>query len=117
MTLVINTKAQMGDKPVVVVIGASNPIVLSEIEPYSDAILISFGVQHQAILDLISGKAEPSGLLPIQFPASMKTVEEQAEDKPRDMECYKDADGNTYDFAFGLNWSGVINDARVAKYK
>jgi beta-glucosidase len=27
-----------------------------------------------------------------------------------------DADGNTYDFAFGLNWQGVINDARVAKY-
>ena len=27
-----------------------------------------------------------------------------------------DADGNTYDFAFGLNWSGVINDERVQKY-
>ena len=27
-----------------------------------------------------------------------------------------DADGNTYDFTFGLNWSGVIDDERVAKY-
>ena len=27
-----------------------------------------------------------------------------------------DADGNAYDFAFGLNWSGVINDERVQKY-
>jgi beta-glucosidase len=25
--------------------------------------------------------------------------------------------GNSYDFAFGLDWSGVINDARVMKYK
>ena len=25
-------------------------------------------------------------------------------------------EGNTYDFAFGLNWSGVINDERVATY-
>ncbi len=33
------------------------------------------------------------------------------------MECYVDADGNTYDFAFGMNWSGVIDDERVAEYK
>ena len=75
------------------------------------------GVQNQAVLDLVSGKFEPSGLLPMQMPANMKTVEEQFEDVPRDMECLVDADGNKYDFAFGLNWSGVINDARVAKYK
>ena len=29
----------------------------------------------------------------------------------------KDADGNIYDFAFGMNWSGVINDERVKKYR
>ena len=46
----------------------------------------------------------------------METVEMQYEDVPRDMECYVDSDGNVYDFAFGLNWSGVINDERVAKY-
>ena len=33
------------------------------------------------------------------------------------MECYVDANGNTYDFAFGLNWSGVINDERVQTYQ
>jgi beta-glucosidase len=27
-----------------------------------------------------------------------------------------DADGNKYDFAFGLNWKGVINDDRTQKY-
>ena len=27
-----------------------------------------------------------------------------------------DANGNTYDFAFGLNWSGTIRDERVATY-
>ena len=47
----------------------------------------------------------------------MKTVEEQFEDVPRDMQCHVDADGNAYDFAFGLNWSGPIDDARVRKYK
>ncbi len=90
---------------------------MSEIESFTDAILLSFGVQNQAILDVISGAVEPSGLLPMQLPASMRTVEEQFEDVPRDMECHKDADGHVYDFAFGMNWSGVINDARVNKYK
>lgn len=32
---------------------------------------------------------------------------------PFDLECYKDSEGNVYDFAFGLNWKGVINDDRV----
>ena len=41
---------------------------------------------------------------------------EQQEDVPHDMRCYQDADGHTYDFAFGLNWQGPINDARVEKY-
>ncbi len=46
----------------------------------------------------------------------LEAVEAQDEDTVRDCECYVDADGNTYDFAFGLNWSGVINDERVQTY-
>jgi beta-glucosidase len=115
--LVEETKKAIGDKPVVVAVETGRPVVLSEIEPYADVILISFNVQHQVLLDIISGKVEPSALLPMQMPADMKTVEEQREDVPRDMRCYQDADGHTYDFAFGMNWSGVINDQRVKKYK
>ena len=116
LKLVIDTKKAMGDKPVVVVVALGRPAV-PEFEPYADAILVTMGVQNQAVLELVSGKAEPSGLLPMQLPADMRTVEEQFEDVPRDMRCWVDADGNTYDFAFGLGWSGVINDERVAKYK
>ena len=117
MLLVNDTKRKMGEKPVVVILETGRPVVLSEIEPAADAILISFNVQHQALLDIISGKVEPSALLPMQMPADMLTVEQQQEDVPRDMRCYQDADGNTYDFAFGLNWQGPINDDRVKKYK
>ena len=117
MLMVADTRKAMGDKPVVVVVETGRPIVLAEIEPFADVILISFNVQHQALLDIISGKVEPSALLPMQMPADMKAVEEQMEDVPRDMKCYKDADGHDYDFAFGMNWSGVINDDRVKKYK
>ncbi len=117
MDLVNKTKLKMGDKPVIVVVKVSKPMVFSEIEKSAAAILIHMGVQDQALMELVSGKSEPSGLLPFQMPADMLTVEAQLEDVPRDMNAYTDADGNIYDFAFGLNWSGVINDNRVKKYR
>jgi len=116
MIMVQETKALMGDKPVVVVVAMDRPFVPAEIEPYADALLLSFGVSNNALLDVISGRYEPSALLPCQLPADMRTVEQQCEDLPFDMDCYTDADGNTYDFAFGLNWNGVIKDKRVRKY-
>ncbi|MFT6204732.1 MAG: beta-glucosidase [Spirosomataceae bacterium] len=117
MDLVNATKAKMGDKPVVVVIQASKPMVFSEIEKSAAAILVHMGVQDQALMEIISGKAEPSALLPFQMPADMVTVEKQFEDVPRDMIPYTDSEGNVYDFAYGLNWAGIINDSRVEKYK
>ena len=112
---VIDVKAAMGSKPVITVVSTGKPFV-PEFEPYSDAVLVSFGCQNQALLELISGAVEPSALLPMQLPADMKTVELQKEDVPYDMDCYVDSDGNAYDFAFGLNWSGRIEDSRTAKY-
>jgi beta-glucosidase len=117
MELVVNTRKEMGDKAVVVVVQVSKPMVFSEIESSADAILVHMGVQDQAVMDLISGTAEPSAMLPFQMPADMKTVEEQLEDVPRDMTPYTDSEGNVYDFAFGLNWSGTISDERVSRYK
>lgn len=117
MQVVLDTKKLMGDKPVVVALSTGRPVVVSEFEAAADALLVTFTVGNQAVLDIVSGKAEPSALLPMDMPASMKVVEEQLEDVSHDMECYKDADGNTYSFAFGLNWKGVINDERVNKYK
>ena len=117
MKTVVETKAKMGAKPVIVIVKVSNPMVFAEIEKSASAILIHMGVQDQAIMNILTGAAEPSALLPFQMPVDMKTVEEQFEDVPRDMKCYVDAEGNTYDFAFGLNWQGVIKDGRVGKYK
>jgi beta-glucosidase len=116
LDLVIQTKKAMGDKPVVVVVALSRPAVLSELEPYADAVLLTFGVQNQAVLDIVSGAYEPSGLLPMQMPADMRTVEEQCEDLPHDMRPLVDACGNAWAFGYGLGWKGVINDERTNKY-
>jgi len=87
MKLVNETKKKMGAKPVIVCVKVSKPMVFSEIEKSSSAILMHTGVQDQALMEI------------------------------RDMKPYTDTVGNSYDFAFGLDWSGVINDARVMKYK
>ena len=116
LDLVRDTKEAMGDKPVVVLLSTTRPVVM-EFEPWADAILVAFGVRSAAYLDIVSGANEPYGLLPMQFPINMKTVEEQYEDTPHDMIPYLDACGNKYDFAFGMNWNGVINDVRTQKYR
>ena len=116
METVLETRKLMGNKPVIVAISAERPMCFHEIEKSADAILIGFEVMNQAFLEIIAGKAEPQGLLPVQMPKDMRAVEEQCEDLPFDMKCYKDADGNIYDYAYGLNWSGVIKDWRTEKY-
>jgi beta-glucosidase len=116
LDILLDTKKAMEDKPVILCMRVHNPAVMQEMEPYADAILFDFGVQKQAILDLVSGKAEPSGLLPVEFPASMETVEQHCEDAPFDMEVYQDEDGHGYSYGFGMNWSGVIHDSRVERY-
>lgn len=113
---VVKAKSALGDKPLITVVYATKPFVPSEIEPYSDALFVAFGVQYPAIFEIISGAYEPSALLPMQMPLSMATVECQNEDCFGDMECYVDSEGNTYDFAFGLNWSGQVKDLRYRRY-
>ena len=115
-------KTASAAKKVIVALNVSNPMVFKEFESKVDAILVGFGgdrsawLPEKAFLEIVAGQAEPSGLLPFQMPADMETVEAQFEDVPRDMRCHVDSDSNTYDFAFGLNWAGVISDGRTAKY-
>jgi len=115
--MINDTYKKMKGKPVIVSINMNTPMIFSEFEKNANGILVHFGVQDQALLELITGATEPSALLPLQMPANMETVEKQAEDVPHDLECYVDDQGNKYDFAFGLNWKGVISDERTSKYK
>lgn len=116
LKMVTDAYKKMKGKPVVVSIHMSNPMVFSEFEKQADAILVNFDVQDQAILDLLTGAAEPSGMLPMQMPLNMTIVEKQLEDVAQDMECHVDELGNKYDFGFGMNWKGIINDDRKKKY-
>ena len=117
LDIVLDTKKRMGGKPVVTVVPLKNPMVMAELEPYTDALLVEYGVSGQAVADVLTGAFVPQGLLPVQLPESMDTVERQQEDVAFDMECYKDSQGHTYDFGFGMNFEGVIQDERTRRYR
>lgn len=108
MERLVELRRRMGEKPIILSVNVSNPFVISELEPLADAIFLTFDIQNQAILDIVTGKDEPSAKLPFQMPASMDAIERHCEDKPLDIECYRDSDGNTYNFGFGLNWRGTL---------
>ena len=116
LDLVLHTRELMGEKPVIVCVNMLGPMVVKEFEAAADAIVAMFGDLSNALLEVLSGNFEPEGLLPMQLPADMRTVEEQQEDVPFDMECHRDTEGHIYDFGYGMNWQGVIADDRVRTY-
>ena len=108
--------AKEAGKPCITILSIMQPMCVHEFEPEVDAILVSMSGSTEAACRIVAGQTEPSGLLPMQMPENMLAVEKQLEDVPRDMDCYTDADGNTYDFGFGLNYKGQIDDERTKKY-
>ena len=109
---ILDTKDMMNGKPVIVSVTASKPMIFNEFEKQVDGIVLNFGVSSQAVLDIISGKAEPSGLLPVQMPANMETVEKQFEDVPYDMIPHTDSEGNVLDPKSDYIISGKKLDAK-----
>lgn len=103
LDIILNTKAVMGEKPVIVIMQLHNPAVVAEFEKQADAILAEFGVERKVILEILSGEAKPGGRLPVIMPKDMGTVERHQEDVFDDIEAYVDSEGNTYTFGYGLS--------------
>ena len=116
LQLMLDTKKRIGDIPMLVYLTVTNPMCFYEFESQADAIVAGFSVGDPAALEIIGGGYEPKGLLPCQMPADMNTVETQFEDVPFDMDCHVDSEGHIYDYAYGMDWSGVIDDWRTEKY-
>jgi beta-glucosidase len=101
-------RRRIGSKPLILCVNAKSPFVPAEMEPLANALLVGFDVSSQAVLEVVSGAAEPHGRLPFTMPRDMETVERNAEDAPFDLQPYVDSEGNAYDFGFGLKWKGKI---------
>jgi beta-glucosidase len=82
--------------PTVVVVNMDKPVILTEFIDSIAGIFGSFGASEPALLDVIFGKAAPSGKLPFDLPADMPSVVSQAADLPFDF------DDALFKFGFGL---------------
>lgn len=61
-------------KPVVTLVMGGRPLIFSQMEPYSDAILFTWWLGTEAgnaIADVLIGKYNPSGKLPMTFPRNV----------------------------------------------
>jgi beta-glucosidase len=72
--------------PTVVDIYLERGAVIPEIAERCAALLATFNVADDAVLDVIFGKFDPSGKLPFEMPRSMEAVRAQKEDVPYDSE-------------------------------
>ena len=59
-----------------------SPWLINEIEPNAAAIMGTFGVKTEALLDVIRGKINPTGKLPFTIPANQKAVNNDKGDMP-----------------------------------
>lgn len=89
-------------KPTVVVINYTNPWVIDEIDTGNlKTALATFGTTQDALLDVVTGKFNPTGKMPFTTPSSMKAVLENKADVPGYLEpagyaLFKFGDGLGY---------------------
>lgn len=74
-------------KPTILAINYSNPFVIDEIyNPQTEdrfaGVVATFGIQPEALLDIVSGKFNPTGRMPFTTPVSEEAVESNKEDLP-----------------------------------
>ena len=70
--------------PTIVDIYLDRAAVIPEIADGAAALLADFGASDAVVLDIVFGRAEPSGALPFELPSSMEAVRRQLSDVPYD---------------------------------
>jgi beta-glucosidase len=91
-------KLSASGTPTVVVVNMDKPVILTEFVDSVAGVIGAFGGSDAALLDVIFGKAKPSGKLPFDLPSDMPSVMAQAADAPFDM------DDPLFKFGFGLTY-------------
>jgi beta-glucosidase len=94
--------------PTITAINMISPWLINEIEPNAAAVISTFGVKTEAIVDVIRGKFNPTGKLPFTIPANQKAVDNEKGDIPGFDEdpsyVYRAGSGDAYGYDFGLSY-------------
>ena len=90
--------ALINQKPTISIFTMHRPAVIPEINAASKALIVDFDCQDEILAELIFGKFNPTGKLPVEMPSSVKAVEDQFEDVPHDSKdpLYSNGFGLTY---------------------
>ena len=79
-----HVRSVLRQKPTVVALHMDNPLVVPELARDAGALVATFGVSDEALLDVLTGKHPPTGKLPFEMPSSMEAVRSQLEDVAHD---------------------------------
>jgi len=106
-------------KPIIAVITGGSPMNLSEVHELADAVLLVWYPGEEggnAVADVIFGKFNPSGKLPITFPKSLDQLPAY-EDYSMNGRTYRYMDAEPfYPFGFGLSYTQFsYSDIRLSK--
>ena len=77
-------RAVARQKPTIVALHLDSPLVVPELAAEASALVATFGVSDEALLDVLAGRFTPAGKLPFEMPSSMEAVRAQLEDVPGD---------------------------------
>ena len=84
--------------PTIVTVYLDRPAILTALRGKARALVANFGVSDAALLDVITGRAKPAGVLPFELPSSMQAVEGQKSDVAHD------SARPLYEFGFGRKY-------------
>ena len=70
--------------PTIVTVYLDRPAILTSLKDRAAALIGNFGVSDAALLDVLTGVAQPEGRLPFELPSSMQEVEAQRSYLPHD---------------------------------
>ncbi len=91
--------------PTVLATNLATAWVMDNVEPQASAVIGTYDVTAQALIDLLRGRFQPSGKLVMSIPANQAAIDNNAVDVPGYLESfnysYKNAAGDTYIFGFG----------------
>jgi beta-glucosidase len=91
--------------PTVLAVNLATAWVMDNVEAQAAAVVGTYDVTAQALIDLIRGRFQPKGKLVMSIPANEAALENSAVDVPGYLESfnysYKNAAGDTYIFGFG----------------
>ena len=99
---------QQGDKPIILVLFGGSPIALGEVADWADAILYAWYPGEEggnAIADIIFGDTNPSGKLPLTFPASTAQLPPYEDYSMKERTYRNMTQTPLYPFGFGLSYT------------